>query len=374
LQENERRFGAIVQHSSDVTVLLNANGTIRYVSPAIEWTLGYTPNTFVGKDPFTYIHPDDLPRVRAKFNKVMQQPGQPTCVDFRLKHTDGVWISFEAVTNNLLDTPEVEAIIVNARDITERKRAEVAILQASRLEIATTLAGGVAHRVNNLMTAAIGFAELLKHELQHDSEALLMLETILDTTQQTSDLAQQMVAFAEGGKYRPRILDLNHITKEVLEWKYINLPNKIHLEYNLEPNLWKIEADPLQMNQVLLHLLTNALEAVDGTGTIIVTTENILLEKTAKPHTAVLSPGKYICLSVVDTGRGMTSKTLARIFEPFFTTKFQGRGMGLSAVYGIVNNHGGYVFITSQPEQGTTCQVYLPAVLNKLSPLTHRGE
>ena len=105
-QESERRFGAIVQHSSDVTVLLDANGIVRYVSPAIEWTLGYTPKSFVGKDPFAYLHPDDLPRVRATIEKVIQQPGKPTCVDFRLKHADDHWISFEAVTNNLLDTPE----------------------------------------------------------------------------------------------------------------------------------------------------------------------------------------------------------------------------------------------------------------------------
>jgi len=365
LRESEIRFDAIVENSSDIVILLNADGTARYVSPAIEPILGYVPQSLVGQDAFSYIHPDDLSLARASFKQVMQRPGTPVKTEFRLRHANGFWVSFETLTNNLLNTPEVQMVIVNARDISERKRAQAAILQASRLETATTLASGFAHRVNNLMTTAIGYTELLQFKLAADPKLLVMLEQILAATQQTGDLAQQMVAFTRGGKYEIQLLDLNHILKELLEWQYSILPVGIHLDYNLTPDLWPIEADPTQMRQVILNLLTNAVEAIEGTGTIIVATENIIIDKTNQKQSDNFLAGPYICLSIVDTGHGMTTDTLSKVFEPFFTTKFQGRGMGLAAAYGIVDNHNGHISMTSRPEEGTTCQVYLPAVRRK---------
>jgi hypothetical protein len=247
------------------------------------------------------------------------------------------------------------------RDITQRKQAEQALLRASRMETAATLAGGIAHKVNNLMTAALGYSELLKTKLGKQTNVTEILDTISEAAQQTSDLAQQMLAFARGGKYQLQVMNLNDTIQSVLQFQQRSWPASIHIETDFDPDLWNVEADPTQMNQIILNLLTNAVEAIENDGRITITTENIMVDKSLASQYPDLKPGSHICLLVQDTGYGIESETLTRVFEPFFTTKFQGRGMGLAAVYGIVDNHGGCITVTSQPKQGTLFKVCLPA-------------
>jgi CheY-like chemotaxis protein len=236
------------------------------------------------------------------------------------------------------------------------------------METAATLAGGIAHKVNNLMTAVLGYAELLKSQLTDHPEAIEILTTISNSARQTGDLAQEMLAFARGGKYQPKNLNLNKIIQEVLQLQQRNLPNQIDIAQKLAPDLWITEADPTQMSQVMLNLLTNALEAIEDKGSITITTKNLIVDNTytTHPEQSELAAGPYICCTVQDTGCGMDTETLARVFEPFFTTKFQGRGMGLAAVFGIVKNHGGQIIADSQPDRGSTFKLFLP--VTKIEP------
>jgi len=261
-------------------------------------------------------------------------------------------------------TGEITKSLGILQDITDRKRAEETLRSASRMEATTTLAGGVAHDFNNLMVAVLGNAELLRMQMDFNPDALEMVESISKAAQDAGDLAQQMVAFARGGKYEPRVLNLNEVVQQTLQLQARAFPPRIAVEEDIEPDLWNIEADPAQMSQVLMNLCLNAKEAIEGNGSITITTRNLEIE--AGDHYHGIRAGRYVYLSVQDTGRGMPQDVLTRVFEPFFTTKFQGRGLGLAAVYGIVQNHGGEIIPYSEAGLGSTFKVYLPATVESV--------
>ncbi|MBN1581511.1 MAG: response regulator, partial [Anaerolineae bacterium] len=231
-----------------------------------------------------------------------------------------------------------------------------------------TLAGGIAHDFNNLMTGVLGNAEMLKMDLadQEDQvdqpdrhDRIEMLAAISDSARRAAKLTQQLLAYARGGKYQPQVVDLNGIVQMILQAQARIAPSEIHVEVDAASDLWYIEADSAQMSEVVFNLFTNAVEAIESSGRIDIATGNRVVNE---GEVADLEPGRYVCLSVRDTGRGMSEEAQSRLFEPFFTTKFQGRGMGLAAAYGIVTNHGGHIRVESEKGCGATFEVYLPAI------------
>lgn len=255
------------------------------------------------------------------------------------------------------------------RNITERVRAEEALRQASRLEATATLAAGIAHDLNNLMTSVLGNAEMLKMDLAGQRDALDTLDVISTSAQRAARLAQQMLAFARGGRYRSQVVHLNEITRQVVSTQDRTVSSRIRILLDADPDLWQIWADPAQISEVILNVLTNAVEAVEGSGRITISTSNRTLDEGDIP---ALHPGRYVCLTVQDTGHGMSPEIESQIFEPFFSTKFQGRGMGLAAAYGIVDNHAGHIAVQSEEGQGATFEIYLPAI-EQVTPSEEQG-
>ena len=246
-------------------------------------------------------------------------------------------------------------------DVTERKRAEESLLQRSRLDATATLAGGVAHDVNNLMVGVLGNADLLRRLLAGNSDAVAKLDRIVDAGQQAGRLAQQLLSFARPTQPKTEVVDLAATIEETLRIQQGAVPPRITLERVCKPGLCKIHADPSQMVQVLMNLCLNAAEAIEGNGTIQITARNISLPHEDPRHQPALEPGRYVVLSVSDDGPGVDSSARDHIFEPFFSTKQQGRGLGLAAVHGIVKSHGGDICVNAQPGGGTVFDVYLPA-------------
>lgn len=242
-----------------------------------------------------------------------------------------------------------------------RIRTEEQIRSSSRLEATATLAGGVAHDFNNLMVGVLGNAELLRMDLADNSEVQPMLDDIVEAAQRAGLLAQQMLAYARGGRYRPQAININKVVQETLDFQQRRVPMGIQLERRLEESLWTVNADPTQMSQVVMNLCNNAVDALGEQGLIIVGTENVELGFNATDAQEGIPPGRYVCLSVEDTGCGMSEEVRSRVFEPFYTTKFQGRGLGLAAVYGIVKNHGGNLIVHSEESVGTVFKVFIPA-------------
>ncbi|MBN1478193.1 PAS domain S-box protein [Candidatus Sumerlaeota bacterium] len=282
-------------------------------------------------------------------------------VDLRVELASGEekWLSDCSLPLRDEITGEITASIGILQDITQRKRTEEALRATSRMEATSTLAGGIAHDFNNLMVAVLGNASLALRELGEDHPLASMLRQIENAAEQAGHLAQQMLAFARGGKYQTRLVNLNESIREALRLQSRAIPPRISVKTELIDNLWDILADPSQMNQVIMNLWINAIESITGPGTVTLRTENIEIPKSR----GALRPGPHVALTVADTGVGMSRETQARLFEPFFSTKFQGRGLGMAAVHGIVTNHGGQIEIESELGKGSRLRVLLPARL-----------
>jgi signal transduction histidine kinase/ActR/RegA family two-component response regulator len=272
---------------------------------------------------------------------------------------------------SLLDQSVRQHIVESVTRLREAdRRTDEARAVAARMEATATLAAGVAHDFNNLMTGVMANSELLRRDLATDPQALDTLRTIIECADRGGRLAQQLLAFARGGKYQPAVVDLNAIVRDTLRVEAHTLGGGITLRTALADDLRPVEADPTQMNQVVSNLHRNAVEALGGSGTITITTRNLHPGVARPPALADLPDGGYVSFSVADTGPGMTEDTRTRIFEPFFTTKSGGRGMGLAATYGIVAHHGGQIDVQSSPGGGTVFTVYLPASTRAVTPVS----
>ena len=357
LRESEERYRDLVENITDVIYAVDSDGIMTYVNPAIEPFLGYSPSETIGHHFGEFIYQQDLPRLQQSFQRLLA--GHPTTGEYRVVTKSGEVRWMHTSSRPVVRDGHVigvQGVIVN---ITERKQAEQAVIQATRLEAAATLASGIAHRVNNLMVSVLGYAELLKSDLADNQEARDMLTIISQSAEQTGELALQLLAFSRGHHYRPRVLNLNDTVQQVLHIEEPSVPAGIHVELNTQPGLWPVEADPTQVNQVFLALLRNAVEAIEDSGRVTVSTANVLVDEDSSPG---IAPGPYVYLSVQDTGCGMSAEVQAKVFEPFFTTKMLGRGLGLAAAHGIVRNHKGHIAVDSEKGHGATFTVYLPAI------------
>jgi two-component system cell cycle sensor histidine kinase/response regulator CckA len=258
------------------------------------------------------------------------------------------------------------------RDITERKRLEAQLQQAQKMEAIGTLAGGIAHDFNNVLMAIQGRASLLSMHTDHDHPHFEHLSGIEDMVQRGAELTKQLLGFARGGKYEVKVTDLNKLVQKSCEmFGRTKKEIKMHAKHRKE--LWPVEIDRGQIEQVLLNLYVNAWQAMPDGGDLYVETGNVMLDEGyTKPFGA--GPGNYVKISVTDTGTGMDKATQQRIFDPFFTTKEMGRGtgLGLASAYGIINNHGGIINVYSEKGKGTTFNIYLPASKKEVSTSKER--
>jgi two-component system, cell cycle sensor histidine kinase and response regulator CckA len=371
LRRSEQRFRKLVEHSSDVITLLDAAGRIVYSTQSIRSTLGYAERERAGSLVFELIHPDDRPKAEALFRHVTAERGIVAHADLRVRHKDGTWRDLEVAAVNHLDDPVVSAVVVNYHDITERKRAltEMRLLeeqfrQAQKMEAVGRLAGGVAHDFNNLLTVIMSYADLLAAELPEGSAARQDLLEIRKAGAQAASLTGQLLAFSRQQVLAPIVLNLNELLGDMRKMLQRVLGEDIELSLRLAPQLGNVRADPGQLQQVMMNLAVNSRDAMPTGGQLTIQTADVgLSEEYVEAHQTVL-PGPYTMLVVTDTGTGMDAETRSRAFEPFFTTKEKGRGtgLGLSTVYGIVQQSGGYIWLYSEPGHGTTFKIYLPRV------------
>ena len=283
------------------------------------------------------------------------------------------WFSFKNDrTYDLMDTPltlpdgsigKLEIF----RDITERKRLEARLRQAQKMEALGTLGGGIAHDFNNLLMGIQGRTSLMMMHKDSSHPDFEHLQGIEEYVKSAADLTKQLLGFARGGKYEVKPTDINEMIKKSSSmFGRTKKEIKIHRKY--QKDVWRVEADQGQIEQVLMNLYVNAWQAMPGGGDLYLQTENVTLDEDyVKPFT--IEPGKYVKISVTDTGVGMDEDTRQRIFEPFFTTKEMGRGsgLGLASAYGIIKNHGGFINVYSEKGEGTTFNIYLPASESEVS-------
>jgi PAS domain S-box-containing protein len=375
LSISEERIRQILEYSRDVAYKVNLRtNRYEYVSPSIQVACGFAPDTVIamGLEKIeSHVHPDDLERYRSHGRTLLRwlRKGKtPPLCEYRMRHAKGHYRWFSENASLLLDKDQrITARIGTLRDITDSKLAEDAVRAASRMEATATLAGGVAHDFNNLMAVVLANAELLQIQIPETADSHSMLEAISNAAEQAGQLAQQMLAFAHGGKHCPKVMDLNSVIQETLHLEKHSLSQKISVLTNLSGDLRNVYADPVQIHQIIMNLTINASEAISENGSITLSTENFCADAEFVKQNPGMKPGDFVLLKVSDTGAGMSSETSIRIFEPFFSTKFHGRGLGLAVTYGIVKNHGGLIQVSSREGGGTCFRVYFPASKERLT-------
>lgn len=488
LRESEARFRSLIQNSSDLIVILNAQGLITYATPSIDRVLGYPPGSLIGISPLGFIHPDDLPTTHGDLKDVYLHINDGLPTEFRFKKADGSWVYLEAIGNNLLEYQGINGVVITARDISERKQAEIEISQASqrykdlvettndffwevgpdwaftytspkcrdflgydsselkkkpaldymsrgevkrlwnaalkklehgeavnnfehtfimkegrttilessilpvfngsgaitgyrgvsrditerkrledeltkvqKLDSIGTLAGGIAHDYNNLLTAILGYIGLCKSNLPPADPLFELIEKAEKASLSARDLTKQLITFSRGGLPLRKVLDIRDLIKQTVKFSLSGSKLKPH--YTFGADLAPVYVDEDQLRQVIQNLVINAREAMQDNGNLAVEVADTLLEPN---NTYSLPPGDYIRISINDTGKGIPAELLPRVFDPYFSTKElgsqKGMGLGLSICYSIIKKHGGGIDLASKVGAGTTASVFLPAV------------
>src|SRR3954447_1487241 len=364
LRASEERFRALVENSSDALLVLDAEGRIKYLSPSSERHLGWSPADMAGRSLFDFLHPDDRELVGTRMAETLSSPGRNIVAQVRFHHADGSWRIMEGIGVNRLSDPAVAGIVVNMRDITERRRLEEQLRQAQKMEAVGQLAGGVAHDFNNLLTAILGYCHLMLDEIPDESPLRLDLLEIQAAGDRAASLTRQLLAFSRRQMLQPQVVNINTLVAQLEKLLRRSISEDVELAIALGPDLWTVEVDPASVEQILVNLAVNARDAMPTGGRITIETANVELDDTYAVTHVSMKPGRYVMLAVGDTGEGMDAATRARVFEPFFTTKEQGKGsgLGLATVYGMVKQSGGHIWVYSDPGQGTVFRMYLPAV------------
>jgi PAS domain S-box-containing protein len=365
LQNSELRLRSLLESSSDLIMLLDGEGRFTYLNPSFATTLGFPVEEWLNRSGFELVWPDDVKAARSALSQVLALP--PDVIlpwQLRVRCADGSWRWLEGTTTNHLADPAIQGIVVNCRDVTDRKRLEGQFRQAQKMESIGRLAGGIAHDFNNLLTAIKGNLELAMMEIQPIDPRFEYLADADKAADSATSLTRQLLTFSRKQVIDPKVINLNDVLAHVQKLLARLIGEDVDLENFVEPELSSVRFDPSQVEQILINLAVNARDAMPNGGRLTLETANVDLDDEYVKDHPYVEPGPYVMLAVSDTGAGMTDAVRANLFEPFFTTKEAGRGtgLGLAMVYGAVKQNGGQIEVYSELGHGTTFKIYLPAV------------
>ncbi|WP_395745812.1 PAS domain S-box protein [Prosthecobacter sp.] len=385
LRESEKRFRQFAETIEEVFWMTDpAGGEMIYVSPAYE-KIWHRTCASLYADPRSWleaVHPDDRERI-SQATEVKRKRGEYD-ERYRIQRGDGTlrWIHDRAFP--VRDSHgNVLRIVGTAEDITESKQVEAQLLRSQRMESIGTLAGGIAHDLNNVLAPIMMSIELLKLQ-EKDTRRLNILSTIETSARRGADMVQQVLSFARGVEAKQVPVQMGRLLKEIEKIANETFLKSIQVRSSIQQGLWVVQGDPTQLHQVLLNLCVNARDAMTGGGILQLSASNVTLDERCTEISAEARPaGSYVLIEVEDSGIGMPPEVLERIFEPFFTTKELGKGtgLGLSTTLAIIKGHHGFLRVNSEMGKGTQFQIYLPADAAKSAqpalsaePVLPRGE
>ena len=369
VEEKTRERDRIWNVSQDLLVVADRSGVWQTVNPAWTRTLGWSEAELLDRTSEWLEHPDDNGLTRAQVKK-LGADGTTVRFESRFRHKDGSyrWLSWTGVS-------ERDRIYAVARDVTAEKAAaerlratEEALLQSQKMEAVGQLTGGIAHDFNNLLTGIVGSLDLLQTRLNQGrtDNVARYINAAMTSANRAAALTHRLLAFARRQPLIPKSVDVNQLVVSLEDLLRRTIGETIDLQIVAAADLWSTLCDPNQLESALLNLAINARDAMPDGGRLTIATSNARLDSVTA-DTPALSPGDYVCITVADTGVGMSAEVAARAFDPFFTTKpiGQGTGLGLSMIYGFARQSNGHVTIDSKIGQGTTVRLYLPR---------HRGD
>lgn len=359
LRVSEERYRLLVENANDA-IFIAQDEVIKFANPKTEELTGYSAEE-LAKTPFAnFVHPEDRDMVVERYKRSLEGEELPGAYSFRIINSANE--EFWGELNAALITWEGRPAILNfLRDITPQKKLEAQLQQAQKMESLGNLAGGIAHDFNNLLMGIQGRTSLMLMHKDSSHPDFGHLSGIEDYVKNAADLTKQLLGFARAGKYEVKPTDINDLLKKSSAL-FGRTKKEIAIHSKYQEDVWTLEVDRGQIEQVLLNLFINAWHAMPGGGDLFIETENVTVDESfIRPFE--VQPGKYVKISITDTGLGMDEATRQRIFEPFFTTRKMGRGtgLGLASVYGITKNHGGFIDVYSEKGHGTTFNIYLPA-------------
>jgi two-component system, cell cycle sensor histidine kinase and response regulator CckA len=364
LRESEERYRDLFDNASDLVCMSDPSGTLLYVNQAWQKGTGYSDTEVARMQLRDIVHPDSREHFDSVFRQVLAGE-RVDHVELQLMPKEGALMTVEGNLSCTFKDGEPAVVRGIYRDVTERKRVEEQLRRAERMQAAGKLAGGVAHEVNNMMTGVIGFSEFVLRSLESADPRRADIEEVIRAGTRAADVTRQLLAFTRQQFLRPQVVEMNSVISEMAKMLRHSLGEDKHLELRLR-EAGQIRADRGQLEQVLINLVLNARDAISGHGRVTIETGTAVWDRAyAQRHEGVDLPlGRYMMLAVSDTGCGMDPDVQARIFEPFYTTKAvgQGTGLGLSTVYGIVKQSGGFVWVYSEVGRGSVFKVYLPEV------------
>ena len=368
LQESEQKFRDLLDKLGEGFGLVDANETFTFANPTAEQIFGVGEGQLVGRNLREFVDPEDFQRVRGHTEQRMI--GQKDTYELSIwrpnRERRQILVNVTPILDNKGDYLGANGLI---QDITERRLAEDSLRQAQKLESLGVLAGGIAHDFNNLLTAILGNLNLAQTRLPENSEAIPLLENVEKTVLRAADLTKQMLAYSGKGRFVVKLHDLNALVQEMTHLMQVSIQKKATLRFGLHPEVLPVDADATQIHQVVMNLVTNAADAIGEAEGVISVSTRIQEVKTRSIPAAgpgqTLAPGLYAVLEVSDSGCGMGPEVIERIFDPFYSTKAAGRGLGLSAMLGILRGHKAGIQIQSEKGHGSTFCIYLPMAVGK---------
>jgi len=355
-----KKLSLAVQQSPVGIVITDAEGNIEYVNPSFETATGYSIDDVLGKTPRILKSGEhSIEFYKDLWDTILQ--GNEWRGEFhnRKKNGDLYWetASISPIKN---EDGRITHFLGVKEDVTERKLLEQQLIHSQKMDAIGTLAGGIAHGFNNMLSVIIGYSDFLLMKLEQDDEMYKIISEIKKSGQRAAVVAQHLLAFSRKQVLKKSLMNLNFVVTDMQKILMRLIGEDISLETAFGENLHMIYADKVQVEQILMNLIINARDAMPLGGTITIATENMLIDEQYCKKYPYARPGEYVCLSAADTGIGLEDSISARVFDPFFTTKELGTGLGLSVVYGIVKQHDGWINMSSEPGKGTIFNIFFP--------------
>ncbi|WDR06289.1 PAS domain S-box protein [Devosia rhodophyticola] len=363
LRGQAEKLQAILESAVDAIITIDSNGSINSVNPAAARLFGYDQEAFMGRnvhflmpEPYHSEHDGYISNYIATGNRKIIGKGR----EVTGRRSDGTLFPMHLAVSEFTMDGQVHFTGI-IHDLSAHKATEIALHQAQKMESMGQLTGGIAHDFNNLLTVIVGNLEMLEGKLTTPLQHELVTEA-LEAADLGARLTARLLAFARRSHLEPEVVNLNNFVLGLTDMLHRTLGATVYLSNTLSPSLWSTRVDPSQVESAIVNLAVNSRDAMPNGGRLLVETANVSVDETMSMELDGLPKGDYVRLTVSDTGTGMSHETLDKAFEPFFTTKEQGRGtgLGLSMIYGFAKQSGGHASIQSQPDSGTTVNIFLP--------------